>query len=640
MKIIYPDYENCLTNLTNSILKYFDIEPYHKTLKEIDKILEKNNYDNLVLLIYDGMGSNILNRNLDKFSFLKRHKVADIKAIFPPTTTASTTTLLSGLNPCEHGWLGWDLYFKEIDETVTMFLNTKKDTDILISKESIAKKYYSYNNIIDLINKKYKAYRLMPFGDNAYNNLEELNNRIIDLCKKEGKKFIYAYCEEPDHITHIEGTDSNTTIKLYEKLDDSTKELCNNLKDTNTLVIITADHGHINSIPITLSDYKDIFSLLKHDISIESRACAFYVKEGKKREFEQLFNKYFKEDFILYTKEEVIKNKLFGIGIENKHFKDSIGDYLAIATSNKYFRYNQNSVKLTSMHAGLTEDEMLVPLIINKNRSSNNMNYKLIAMDFDGTLLRDDKTIGDATKNILKIYKDLGYLIVGVTARTLQSIKDVVSLDIFNYLIINNGVSIYNVDTNDMNYQGSIDKENAKIITEEMEDFCFQIDYVTDNIYYIYINNKNNNLDFIRDINNIEEIDEPIARINLFLKDKVSVTDYYELIKSKYNDINCFIMQDSGSSDKWLVLNPKGVNKANTLKELGKIENISLDEMIFFGDGLNDLEVMEEVGLSVAMGNALDEIKAKAKEVTETNNEDGIVKFLDKKLNRQKVKKL
>ena len=74
MKIIYPDYENCLTNLTNSILKYFDITPYHTTLKKLDKILEEDNYDNVVLLIYDGMGSNILNRNLDEKSFLRTNK--------------------------------------------------------------------------------------------------------------------------------------------------------------------------------------------------------------------------------------------------------------------------------------------------------------------------------------------------------------------------------------------------------------------------------------------------------------------------------------------------------------------------------------------------------------------------------------
>ena len=365
MKIIYKYYDNCLTNLTNSILKYFDVIPYHNTLKELDDIL-KDNYDNIVLLIYDGMGSNILNRNLTNQSFLRTHKIGDIKAVFPPTTTASTTTLLSGLNPLEHGWLGWDLYFKDIDKVVTMFLNTIKDTDILVSKENIANKYYPYKSIIDLINENYKAYKLVPFGDDPYSSLEDLNNRVVNLCKDKDKKFIYAYYDEPDHTTHIAGTDSEITIKLYEELDKSTKELCNNLKDTNTLVIVTADHGHINSIPITLSDYKDIFNLLKHDISIEGRACAFFIKDGKNKEFEQLFNKYFKDDFILYTKDEVIKNKLFGKGLENKYFKDTIGDYLAVAITNKYFRYNENSVKLTSMHAGLTEDEMLVPLIIYK----------------------------------------------------------------------------------------------------------------------------------------------------------------------------------------------------------------------------------------------------------------------------------
>ena len=637
MKIIYPDYEKCLTNLTNSILKYFDITPYHKTLKELDKVLEESNYDNIILLIYDGMGSNILSRNLNENSFLRKHKIEDIKAIFPPTTTASTTTLLSGLNPCEHGWLGWDLYFKCLDETVTMFLNTKKDTNILVSEENMAQKYFSYKSIIDLINEKYKAFKLMPFGDNAYNDLADLNNKVINLCKEKGKKFIYAYYDEPDHTTHNEGTDSNITVKLYEEIDKSTKELYEKLKDTNTLVIVTADHGHINSKDITLSDYKDIFNLLKHDISIEGRACAFFIKEGKSQEFEQLFNKYFKDDFILYTKEEVIKNKLFGKGTENKYFKDSLGDYLAVAITNKYFRYNENSVKLTSMHAGLTEDEMLVPLIIIGKEDK--MNYKLIAMDFDGTLLRDDKTISENTKNILKLYKDLGYLIVGVTARTLASIKEVVPVDIFNYLIINNGVSIYNVDDDNMIYQGTIDINDAKDITNEIEEYCDQIDYVTDNIYYTYLQKKNSNLDFIKDIDNIDEIEEEIARMNLFLKDKSKATDYYEFIRSKYDDINCFIMQDSDSPNKWLVLNPKGINKATTLKELGKIENISSDEMIFFGDGLNDLEVMDSVGLSVAMGNALDEIKAKAKAITKTNNEDGIVEFLDEKLNRQKVKK-
>ena len=58
--------------------------------------------------------------------------------------------------------------------------------------------------------------------------------------------------------------------------------------------------------------------------------------------------------------------------------------------------------------------------------------------------------------------------------------------------------------------------------------------------------------------------------------------------------------------------------------------NISTDEVIFFGDSTNDLPIINKVGLGVAMGNALDEVKLQAKEVTLTNDEDGVSDFLDK----------
>ena len=267
------------------------------------------------------------------------------------------------------------------------------------------------------------------------------------------------------------------------------------------------------------------------------------------------------------------------------------------------------------------------------------MEYKLIAMDFDGTLLKDDKTISQKTKERLKTYKDLGYMIVGVTARTLNSAKDVVPLDIFNYIIINNGASIYNVKTDKILASKEIPFEIAKKITEKLESHCIQIDFITEKNYNIYINKKKSNLDFIKDINTIDDLNEPIARINLFLKNNEDIEKCYEIITSNYNDVNCFIMQDSGDEKKWLVINPKNVNKASTLKELGEMKNISLSEMIYFGDGLNDLEVLQEVGLSVAMGNALEQVKKCTIYSTKTNNEDGIIDFLDKKLNRQKVKK-
>ena len=631
MNIKFPNYNNCLTNVTNSILKYFDIKPYHNTLSELDNVLKKKNYKNVLLLLYDGMGTKLLEKNLESTDFLRIHMEKNIDSVFPPTTTASTTSVLSGLNPIEHGWLGWDLYFREIDEVVTMFLNTKKDTDEKVSKEDISKKYYSYSSIIDLINEKYKAYQLMPFGEGAYHDLDEMNKKIVELSREDGKKFIYAYCDEPDHTMHEIGTDANETIRLFQKINKSTQMLCNSLE--NTLVIVVADHGHLNCEGITLSEYPDIFNLLSKDISIESRACNFFIRDGKQDEFENLFRKYFGNDFYLYSKKDVLEKKIFGIGNEHEKFQDSLGDYLAIAISNKYFRYNENSVNLVSMHAGITEDEVMVPLIIFD--SDYKENYKLIAMDFDDRLLNDEKKVTKKTKDALFECKKSGYIIVGVTARTLKSAEDVVPLELFDYLILNNGAYLYDVKKQKGTYISSVSSNDVMNIINLIDDASSQIDLVSGNVYYIYKNKKNSPLPFIKDIDSISEMNEPVARMNIFLKDENEVDYYNKLINKKCKNVNCFIMKTL-NNNKWLVVNPKGIDKSVTLKNLGKEINIRLDEMIFFGDGLNDLEVMESVGYSIAMGNALDEIKAKANEITLSNNEDGIGVCLEKILKKSK----
>ena len=65
----------------------------------------------------------------------------------------------------------------------------------------------------------------------------------------------------------------------------------------------------------------------------------------------------------LYPIEEVIESKLFGDGTENEVFRDILGDYLAIGKTNKTILYQGNS-ELLSQHAGYTDDEIYIPLIV------------------------------------------------------------------------------------------------------------------------------------------------------------------------------------------------------------------------------------------------------------------------------------
>ena len=124
--LVKNNYNECLTNLACSIQKYFGLNTRHNSIEYIDKLLNEKQPKNVVLMLFDGMGSKILDRTLDENSFFIKNKIKEITTVFPATTTAATTSIRTGLNPIEHGWLGWNMYIAPIDETITVFLNSEK----------------------------------------------------------------------------------------------------------------------------------------------------------------------------------------------------------------------------------------------------------------------------------------------------------------------------------------------------------------------------------------------------------------------------------------------------------------------------------------------------------------------------------
>ena len=260
------------------------------------------------------------------------------------------------------------------------------------------------------------------------------------------------------------------------------------------------------------------------------------------------------------------------------------------------------------------------------------MKYKLIAMDFDGTLLTSDKKITEKNRDVLQKYKNNKYIIVGITARNLSSVNNVCNINTFNYLILNNGSYIYDVKNNIGIDIGHISRNTLINITNNFKDFAEQIDYCSLNKYYIYKKEKIKNNGFTVKINSLEDIKEIIVRMNIFLKNNEEINKNKKYIESKFDDLNVFEMSDTdnNNSRKWIALNPKGIDKLKALEILCKKIEISLDEVIFFGDSTNDLSIINKVGLGVAMGNALKEVKDQAKEITLSNDEDGVAIFLDK----------
>ena len=130
---------------------------------------------------------------------------------------------------------------------------------------------------------------------------------------------------------------------------------------------MVADHGHIVGKDIEVKN-KEFMKYLANELSfIECRSPAYLVKEGQEENFKKAFLKDFGKDFYLLSKEEVLKNKLFGDyekGNENPLFEKGLGDFMAISkgSSNKVLIGKADS-RNVGYHGGYSDEEIFIPLI-------------------------------------------------------------------------------------------------------------------------------------------------------------------------------------------------------------------------------------------------------------------------------------
>ena len=131
---------------------------------------------------------------------------------------------------------------------------------------------------------------------------------------------------------------------------------------------------------------------------------------------------------------------------------------------------------------------------------------------------------------------------------------------------------------------------------------------------------------------NIIEILERVSEITHVTVDFLNnefTKEYLELFKAKFPNLEIEMMQDSFGDKKWLDILQKDIEKYKGIAKVAKLEGISNENIIAFGDGLNDVAMLKKCGVGVAMKNALPEVKEQADYITSrTNNENGVIEFL------------
>jgi hypothetical protein len=383
--MLMPDYKGgSIVNLMSSLVHYFGGKHPYPELKLLPSSEIKSK--NVLLLIMDGLGYDSLKGYKDLL--LNKYLEGKMTSIFPPTTAACVTAFGTGLPVQQTAMTSWYIHFKEIGMIIKPLPFMPKAGDhIQLDRYGIdSEKLLELKNVFEMINNpKVKFYNVLPriLLMSSYNRALSRNAEMIgyrsypgflkklkSVIKKDGKKFVYAYSPLYDSACHEFGTKSTEAKDEAQDFDDFVKRLQTSLEGTDTTIIITADHGLIDtkvSHRILLKDHPKLNECLSMPLSGEPRAAFCFVRPSKVKQFKDYYNKHLSHAFELFEGQELIDKNYFGLGEANPKLFDRVGDYVLLAKEDyiiKDFVLGQEPRLHMANHGGLSSEELYVPLVV------------------------------------------------------------------------------------------------------------------------------------------------------------------------------------------------------------------------------------------------------------------------------------
>lgn len=270
------------------------------------------------------------------------------------------------------------------------------------------------------------------------------------------------------------------------------------------------------------------------------------------------------------------------------------------------------------------------------------MKYKLIATDMDGTLLNSENKISNRNTKALHKAIEKGIYVVLSTGRILNSaLYYAKAIELNNPIVACNGAIVSCKDGNNILYEKTINIDTSKKIVKFAEEHDIYYHFYSQDTFY----SKEMNESVLKFYESFEEsfkkqqlslkiLDNPTEILNkerpevykfIFIEDDA---DKLLNFREKLNSIGDINISSSWSNN--IEVMSKGVSKGNGLKYLCDTLNIDNSQIVAIGDNENDISMLEIAGLSVAMGNGDKIIREYSDVITDTNDEDGVAKAIEK----------
>lgn len=390
--IVAPDYGSyCIASipeLIGSLLGVGKAGDHWKALQDRFAGIER-----IVFLLLDGFGYRKAQEMFSAFPNAALKELADrgyghaLTSVYPSTTVAALTSLSTGLTPAEHGMIGYRLYLRETATITNMIRfstvgNPKPESVFSLGLDRAA--LFPKRTIHQqLVSEGISVHSILP-GHIANSGL---SNALYRGCAKQhaavslpdmfartreilntttGKTFVSLYWPGLDSVAHVVGPNSPSYRDEFLAIDDAVRRgLIGGAEDT--LLIVTADHGFVPMAPedyILLDGAFDAGNALVMPPVGEPRASYLFTRNGGRDLVRRAFATPRDDGLVCLESEELLESHLLGIGTPHPEVVHRIGDMALLSTGRAgTFQDYPDAAVLRGMHGGLTEHEMLVPLI-------------------------------------------------------------------------------------------------------------------------------------------------------------------------------------------------------------------------------------------------------------------------------------
>ena len=398
---VHPHYHGySLANLPSSICQWLGAPPFGAAPLK-DKLHNKlgSQYKNVILILVDGLGLNWFEDQRQNNpalaaiwnDMLLQADIAPLTSVVPSTTATALTTLWTGATAAEHGILGYEIWLKEYGVVANMILHTAItfygdfgglsragfEAESFLNVPTLGP-HMQHHNIqpYALMHRAIANSGLSRMHMEGVNvvpcrTLEDQWYNVQSILEQptDQNRYLYIYWSIIDELGHAYGSDDPRSAQEFINFSRSLADFLKSLRaetDEDTLVLLTADHGHLPT-PLDphyeLVNHPELLSYLTIKPTCENRLPYLFVKPGCEEKMKAYVEQQWPGEFKFIPSEQALQAGFFGSNGLDPRTPERIGNWIAVPQDSAYWWWSAEKNPLLGRHGGVSPTEMLVPLI-------------------------------------------------------------------------------------------------------------------------------------------------------------------------------------------------------------------------------------------------------------------------------------